>query len=81
MSIQSTIEITRKEAIERINLISKLANEEKFLDIDRITLEDIPPINIRTYIKIESYTNKMLEDIMDSPFYRRKKFDNYSIVE
>lgn len=87
MSIQSTIHISREYAIERISLIHSLKQDYNYKEIQDITVEDASvesfvdgeDIPSRKMDVIEQWTNKMLEDKMDEPFYRRSLFENYLI--
>jgi len=88
MGIKSTKEITRKDAIKRIKEIIILIKKEYYFDIENNVFEpdnDIiefmnnwVPINIST---INQWTNKMLANYMDKPFFRFSMFDNYLIKE
>lgn len=93
MSIQSTINITRETALDRIELIISLMNPIDYQAIDNITQEDSSIININAIIyeyvdsmnmtqwktEYKRYTNEMLEDLMDVPYLRFTLFDNYHI--
>ena len=86
MSIRSTKFISRDVATERILLVS-----EKVVNMDYKGLEEIsydPEYSIESFIDsfvsysdvaIEKFTNSMLEDILDRPFFRFSMFDNYII--
>ena len=89
MSIQSTCDITRNDAIERIELIHNwfnreypeyrnIVNESFETDDPSYYTEEYKSIDIRG---IEGWTNRMLEDLLDRPYFRLSKFDNYCIVD
>lgn len=88
MGIESTIKISREEAISRIKFIVNRAESRNFLAIEDCTHETY--VSITDFVRhfqrpeffddIEFWTNKMLEEIMDQPFYRRSMFNNYSVV-
>jgi len=86
MGIQSTVHITRKEAIARINKIYNLAYENDYWMIEQITFE--PNHDIRQFVDecnglplyVHQWTTQMLEDTVDRPFFRWSMFNNY-IVE
>lgn len=85
MSIQSTQYITREQAIDRIKKIQGFKDAWNFRAIERVTFE--PELDVIDFISekclylahIENWTDGMLGDQMDCPFYRRSMFDNYLI--
>ena len=84
MSIQSTRHISRDSAISRINEIAKLAVNKDYREIESITSEG--GCDLRTFVDnfkpigdVSKWTNRMLEDYIDAPFYRFSMFDNYFI--
>lgn len=89
MSIQSTINITRAIAIERIVNINFLRQNKEYRILENVTFE--PDFNIESFVDefdseineydLSKYTNKMLENILDKPFYRFTMFDNYIIID
>jgi hypothetical protein len=89
MSIQSTLEITRETAIKRIIEIQELIVCEEYRTLENITNE--PDYDLEDFVKnyedminvngLKNYTNKMLENIIDSAFFRYSMFDNYSIID
>jgi hypothetical protein len=86
MGIQTTIHITRNEAIARINRIYNLAYENNYRGIEQTTFE--PNHDIKEFVNecevpplyVHQWANQMLEDTMDRPFFRWSMFNNY-IVE
>jgi len=86
MSIQSTQHITRETAIGRIQEITKLIEKNRYRDIEEKSFEseydlqqfviDFVPTQLDN---IDIWTDTMLENLMDSPFFRFSMFDNYSI--
>jgi hypothetical protein len=96
MSIKSTQDITRQNAINRIIEISSLAKDRNFYKLEKITNESgghgfsnfIHEHNwynsFYDYSDMDTlnkFTNATLEDIMDSPFYRFSMFENYIILK
>lgn len=88
MKVESTKEITREEAINRIKFIVNRAEARNFRAIEDSTYETESIRNfVRNYTRpeffddIEHWTNGMLGEIMDQPFYRRSQFNNYSVVD
>ena len=94
MGIQSTMDITREDAIERIIKVEYLAFHKKCKDLEDNTFE--PDYSVDSFIDkfhqrlslgvlvetdLTQYTDSMLEKVMDKPFYRYSMFDNYMIVE
>lgn len=87
MSIQSTQKITRKAAISRIIEMTNLLNEKNYREICEKTFE--PEINLQQFVdesipidtsNIENWTDKMLSDQTDRPFFRASIFENYLII-
>ena len=92
MSIKSTSYITRENAINRILFIADLIVNRQYKTLEENSGEH--DINIadeveashnmaQKYIEddLEEYTDEMLEDIIDTCFYRNSMFDNYFIGE
>ena len=86
MGIKSTQNITRVHAISRIIEIATLIKEENYLAIEEASFET--EVNLQKFINnwtsidlsnIDNWTNKMLEDYMDNPFFRHSLFDNHLI--
>lgn len=90
MGIQSTREIRRWQAIERIELIYKLAIDFDYREIEDESCEDdydvedfVDKFNL-TQDKIDNinkWSNSMLEKYMDKPFFRYSMFDNYDVID
>jgi len=89
MGIKSTRDITREHAIERIIEIGSLLTLGSYVEIESNSFEDDSycgtlkefveywePIDL---IAVHTWTNKMLEDYMDTPFFRHSMFENYLI--
>ena len=88
MSIKSTQEITLEAAIERIKYMAELIHDKNYREIKEASFEsnhDVLDFVIENYSidvsDIDKWTDKMLEDKMDEPFFRWSLFDNYWIVE
>lgn len=84
MGIQRTREISREAAIERITEIQRLAAGHDFVGIEEATFE--PEGDIKAFVEnavlvnTDRWTNGMLEELIDRPFYRHGMFDNYNVV-
>ena len=87
MSIQSTVYINRKFAIERIIDICTLVQTHNFVELAENTFEPNEDINNVEHIMVldvdyvAALSNHQLETIMDWPFIRLSMFDNYIIRE
>lgn len=88
MGIQSTRDITREQAIDRILEIVDLIKIKNYRKLEEISYET--DLNLQEFVEnwipidslnIHSWTNKMLEDYIDNPFFRYSLFDNYLIKE
>ena len=85
MSIKSTKEVTRDWAIERIKLIYDICNRQEYRELEAVSREgdySIQEVIYRNHFyisSIDSWTNTMLEDKLDEPFFRESIFDNYII--
>lgn len=89
MSIQSTVEIKRKDAIDRIQQIHRIMMESDYRELEQNSFE--PEIDLEFAVAqfrpiynialIEKWTNKMLEKTMDRPFFRFSMFQNYIIID
>ncbi len=86
MSIQSTLGITRQAAIARIKAIYGNILARNYRELESISFE--PNADIQVFIdnssdcdisNIEQWTDKMLKDKIDEPFFRQSIFDNYLI--
>ena len=91
MGIQSTRYITRQDAIDRIVCVASLIIIKDYLELEGITFEEgndyytlsefvenWEPINL---IEVYKWTDEMLEDYMDNPFFRHSMFNNYFVRE
>jgi len=89
MGIRSTKYLSREDMIERIKEIDYLILKKRYRDLENCTSEY--DYNLRDYvdnydimgcdIDLTQWTDTMLEDKMDEPFYRFSMFDNYLIGE
>jgi hypothetical protein len=95
MSIKSTQTISRETAIARIKEIHALAVEGYYLLLEEKTFENEHNVEdfVHSFLddgaecpqiidieNLHKWTNSMLEDQMDEPFYRFSMFDNYTIA-
>lgn len=90
MGIKSTSNISRESAIDRIKTIDYLILHRKYRELESISNER--GHSIREYVEsrrtellgyetdISEWTDYMLEENMDEPYYRHSMFDNYLIV-
>lgn len=91
MSIKSTKYVTREQAIERILLVAYHAKHFQYLELQMITSEreESLPLFVDHYSLgtqyteelLSRFTDQMLEEVLDKPFYRESIFDNYLIQE
>jgi hypothetical protein len=90
MSIKSTKNISREDALTRINVILKFIKGKNYRALEDAGFEtDISPAEFMDLYSEEissidnpyNYTNGMLEDIMDMPYFRWSLFDNYFVNE
>lgn len=88
MGIQSTAHITRQQAIDRISKIVDAVAHRDYFKVSEVTFET--EYDVESFVNeevksipfsAERWTNKMLEDQMDKPFYRFSMFDNYIVKE
>ncbi len=86
MGIQSTRDISRDDAIDRIKNVCNLITEKNYLDLKNCSFE--PDYNVQKFIdsfilieitNIGQWTNEMLEDFLDRPYFRFSMFDNYFV--
>lgn len=90
MGIKSTSNISRESAIVRIKTIDYLILNRKYQELEDTSHEH--NLSIREYVETRrtelleyetdllDWTDSMLEDNMDKPYYRHGMFDNYLIV-
>ena len=91
MGIQSTVNYERSLAIDRIKTIYSLVQDSNYKEIEKNTGENPDSLLLMNFVNekkdsinidnLENYTNKMLEDIMDQPFFRSSPFDNYIVID
>jgi hypothetical protein len=90
MGIRSTQYVSREQAIERIVLIDSLATEKRYRTLESETFDTDHDLNefVDEYVPqsytadmLEEWTNTMLTDKLDKPFFRTTMFDNYLIGE
>lgn len=86
MSIKSTAWITREQAIDRIREVAELFIAKNYREIEARSYD--PDVDLLEFAgrwqpidvsALENWTDKMLEDYMDNPFFRDSMFDNYLI--
>ena len=86
MSIQSTKEVTREWAIQRIEMIYNIIRNRHYMDLFNESYE--PKYDLRIFIdefihfdiiNIGRWTNNMLGDKLDEPFFRESIYDNYIV--
>lgn len=86
MSIQSTSTISREDAIKRIKQISNFIINKNYKKLSENTLES--EFGIKKFIdnwepidldRLDYWSDSMLEDYIDRPFFRHSLFDNYQI--
>lgn len=87
MGIKSTKFVSRQFAITRIKIIEHLIKDKNYFGLDKITNECDFSVSsfIDTYEPIdgdiEMWTDEMLGNKLDEPFFRESIFDNYLIGE
>lgn len=85
MSIKSTMRISRKDAINRIVEIQELVANNNFQAVESITYEtecDIKEFfNSGALFDISKWTNTMLGNLLDTPFFRFSMFENYMVFD
>lgn len=84
MGIKSTMTISRDAAICRIETIQELILLKDYRGLESTTTETSHSISVFIDEGIvpadfSKWTNKMLEDQMDKPYYRHSMFDNYHV--
>lgn len=87
MSIKTTQTVSRRWAIERIQNIYQYVLDKNFIAVANSTFE--PDNNLTLFVceteihligHIDKWTNEMIEEILDMPFFRKSMFDNYFVV-
>lgn len=88
MGIQSTQNIVRSQAKYRILQVINLIKTKNYKELEHISFE--PDVNLQEFVDswdgkdithIDTWTDKMLEEMMDEPFFRYSMFENYLIRE
>lgn len=88
MGILFTRDISRKDAINRILFINDCCLEKDYIGLEKATFETDE--NLKNFVdtykeldlsNIDKWTNYMLEEMLDLPFFRKSTFDNYVIRE
>lgn len=92
MSIQTTLNISRENAISRLLLVANLVSSRDYLELESNSSEDAPAhifvddddsqaiAQKLLNSDLSKWTNNMLENVLDKPFFRLSMFDNYIIV-
>lgn len=86
MSIKSTRKISREDAIYRIGEVADAVRDKDYRWLESISSEH--EYDVETFVDshtppgdVSKWTNKMLENLMDTQFYRYSMFDNYFVVD
>ena len=88
MGIKSTAHITREEAISRIAEMNDLFIMKNYREIEARSCEQ--DVDLKKFVddwttihphNLENWTDTMLSDYMDNPFFRHSMFSNYLIAE
>ncbi len=86
MSIQSTVSVSREWAMYRIRFVSMLVALKDWSGIEQNSFEpDSEPADYFSEVgnisleNLDNWTNSMLEQVMDQPYFRQSVFDNYSV--
>lgn len=85
MSVQTTTHIQREYAIARIRSVCGLVYRHNYEALEKFTFEDEDLAEFvdngidfkREFIGV--WTNQMLEDVLNKPFFRRSMFENYTV--
>ena len=89
MSIKSTKEVTREFAITRIKQIDSLCCGSKYRGLESVTRETEENLQkfvdgyvpVKAPMHLNDWTNTMLGDKLDEPFFRESPFDNYLVKD
>ena len=90
MSAQTTEIWLRKWAIDRIREIGQLVLDKDYRAIEQKSSEYGHGPSIRGFVDrglgfdlehLDKWSNSMLEEVMDRPFFRKSSLDNYCIVD
>lgn len=88
MGYKSTVNITRRQAIDRIIEIYWLIIQKNYKELYMAC--DEPDHDLETFVKyfekidisnLNNWSDKMLADFLDQPFFRFSMFDNYLIED
>lgn len=86
MGIKSTRTISRESAISRIIYINGLMSAKLYKQLEESTSEDDYTITpslvdgrVMNLCNIDDWTDQMVEDKIDEPFFRFSMFDNYDL--
>lgn len=91
MGYQSTESITRDSAISRIQKIAKIINQKDYLALEENSNEENPDVDtfisilprnhLNRYLQedLNKWTNKMLQEAYDQPYFRMSHFYNYTV--
>lgn len=87
MGIKSTVHVPRSYALSRIAEIDSLAIQKKYKLLEDVCFE--PDIKVKdfvdNYIPIDTdlndWTNEMLGNKLDEPYFRNSMFDNYIVYD
>lgn len=93
MGIKSTYRIKREDAIDRIERVVEIIKKSDFKELELRCNEDDCDIgdfiltfhdgreNLDKFNTLDKWTNKMIEEQIDLPFFRRSMFENYFIED
>lgn len=93
MGIRSTKDITFNAAISRITHVAQIILSRNYRELKAVGFEEIAPEDIiddeeeQALAKriqnadLTTWTDQMIEEVIDRPFYRASMFDNYLIKE
>ena len=85
MGFKSTLFVSRDQAIDRIRFIQKLVEQSDFANLEHATYEEEEDlksfVQYATMEDVSKWSNTMLEELLDKPFFRNAKFYNYIVVD
>lgn len=86
MSIKTTQDISREDAIGRITKLVHLVGVRNYRGVSETSFEPdedvrlfVDNLDLRCFISLEGWADTMLEETMDKPFFRYSMFDNYLV--
>lgn len=91
MGIQNTLDITLEDAIARIRKIATLITNQHYRDLQAASFEDAAAASVidcpdaqalaKKVLNAEllTWTDKMITEVLERPFYRFSYFENYLI--